>query len=369
MKILSVFMSVLLLLSMCLTAYASELPVKTNDSIAVRYMGDLNSDGNVTAEDARSILREAAGFEEFLSNITLLYCDMDFDGKIGASDARLALRTAVALEEKQGYAFEIIEDEYSTCAKEGYTKGKCTVTGKEVCIFHKKLPHTLPVEICCTGKEKCLVCGEEITAAITHEYINDYESDTKKCYYCGHIAPLNHVHSFNSDRICECGQSARWIFAQDLKKYIKQHGNKGDGYYYIEEYIEPMSFGIIYDNIGDIIYAFCGFAVEVEGTVLYYEFDYEIASDIVNAYAYTEDAAMAYARGWIQPARVKEMANGDAIDLIEFEAIPELQNQAALFRQMMEAAVYSTVYWLRGYTDTVSGAYGDYIFSDFVNIK
>ncbi len=363
MKILSVLMSVLLIFSLCFSANAAET------AVADTYpLGDATYDGVIGAEDARLILRLVVGLE-MVPALNLLYSDCDFDGIITAADSRLALRISVGLEEKQSYAFDITESKPPKCSEEGHIKAVCAITGKEACIIRDKMPHTMPQDIGCTGKGNCLICGEEVTAEITHNYVNDYDADMKICGYCGHKVPLNHVHSFNSDRKCECGQSARWIFAQDLKKYITQHGNKGDGYYYIEEYIEPMTFGIIYDNIGDIIYAFCGFAVEVEGTVLYYEFDYEIAGDIVNAYAYTEDAAMAYARGWIQPARVKEMANGDAIDLIEFEAIPELQNQAALFRQMMEAAVYSTVYWLRGYTDTVSGAYGDYIFSDFVNVK
>ncbi len=370
MKKLSVFISLLLCFSMSFTAYATELPGETNENIKTRYMGDVNNDGYVASDDARSILRESVGLDEFLSNITLLYCDVDYDGKIGASDARLTLRTAVGLEEKQGYAFEITEDEHSSCSKEGFTKGKCAVTGKEVCVFHNKLPHLIPVEICCTGKENCPFCGEELTAEITHEYIPDYENDTKKCYYCGHEAPLNHVHSFNSALMCECRQTSRWIFSQDLKKYLKEYGSRADGFYYIEEYVEPMSFGIIYDDgVLDITYAFCGFAIEVDGTVIYYEFTYEVAGDIIEVYAYTEDTAIAYARGWVMPAKVNEAADGDAIDLIDYESIPELKYESDLFCQMMEGAVFSTVSWLKGYAELVSDYYAEYVFADFVNIK
>lgn len=363
MKILSVFMSVILVLCMCFTATAAE-----TDSPVMYPLGDATYDGVIGAEDARLILRLVVGLE-MVPALNLLYSDCDFDGIITAADARLALRISVGLEEKQSYAFEITESKPPKCSEEGHIKARCAVTGKEVTIIRDKMPHVIPQDICCTGKGNCPICGEEVTAEITHNYVNDYDADMKICGYCGHEIPLNHVHSFDSDLMCECRQSARYIFAEDLKKYVTENGSKGDGYYYIEEYIEPMTFGIIYDSIGDIVYAFCGFAVEAEGTVLYYEFDYEVSHDIVNAYAYTEDAAIARARGFINPAKVNEASDGDAIELISYESIPELRNQSGLFCLMIEGAVYSTVYWLRGYTDTVSGAYGDYIFSDFVNVK
>ncbi|MBR5424778.1 MAG: M28 family peptidase [Clostridia bacterium] len=61
------------------------------------YLGDVNMDGAVTAEDARTVLRAAVDLEE-LAEDAFTYGDYDGDGRITAEDARLTLRTAVELE-------------------------------------------------------------------------------------------------------------------------------------------------------------------------------------------------------------------------------------------------------------------------------
>ncbi len=59
--------------------------------------GDLNSDGAITAFDARQILRQAAKLDS-LGNIFLLAADATNDSRITASDARKILRVAAGLE-------------------------------------------------------------------------------------------------------------------------------------------------------------------------------------------------------------------------------------------------------------------------------
>ena len=59
--------------------------------------GDVDGDGNITAADARQILRYAVNLEAPLSAVRP-NADVDEDGGITASDARLALRLAVGLE-------------------------------------------------------------------------------------------------------------------------------------------------------------------------------------------------------------------------------------------------------------------------------
>lgn len=57
--------------------------------------------GNVTAADARFLLRYVAGLEKVGAEKQFYFCaDMDFDNKIDAADARLVLRTAAGLEPK-----------------------------------------------------------------------------------------------------------------------------------------------------------------------------------------------------------------------------------------------------------------------------
>ena len=74
-------------------------------SVFAAGMGDVIEDGNVTAGDARAILRAAVGLET-LSAEAAARADMDLDGAVTAADARLALRTAVGLEQTDGKTYE-----------------------------------------------------------------------------------------------------------------------------------------------------------------------------------------------------------------------------------------------------------------------
>ena len=61
--------------------------------------GDLDSDGQITASDARGALRIAVGLDECAPNSNLFhFADIDTDDMITASDARIILRVAVGLE-------------------------------------------------------------------------------------------------------------------------------------------------------------------------------------------------------------------------------------------------------------------------------
>lgn len=71
--------------------YASDFPEET-----LITMGDVNSDGSVTASDARTALRISAGLEKS-DNINMLSIDTDANGLITASDARNILRYSASL--------------------------------------------------------------------------------------------------------------------------------------------------------------------------------------------------------------------------------------------------------------------------------
>ncbi len=62
--------------------------------------GDIDKDGKITAADARLVLRQSVGLENF-SETELFTADMDSDGKITAADARIILRISVGLEKSQ----------------------------------------------------------------------------------------------------------------------------------------------------------------------------------------------------------------------------------------------------------------------------
>ncbi|MBQ6864150.1 MAG: hypothetical protein IJO14_07930 [Clostridia bacterium] len=76
-------------------AQTPEPPAEPEEPTVV--MGDVNADGKVTEEDARLILRAAAGLEKF-TPLQKEAADMDGDGRITAEDARLALRKSAGLE-------------------------------------------------------------------------------------------------------------------------------------------------------------------------------------------------------------------------------------------------------------------------------
>lgn len=84
--------TVLLILSVVLLAVCLAFP-----SFAAGKVGDVNGDGNVTAADARLVLRHSASLEK-LSEPYITYADADGNGKITAADARLILRVAANLD-------------------------------------------------------------------------------------------------------------------------------------------------------------------------------------------------------------------------------------------------------------------------------
>ncbi len=59
--------------------------------------GDMNSDGELTASDARMILRASVGLDTLNEQQTAL-ADVDWDNELDAADARLVLRASVGLE-------------------------------------------------------------------------------------------------------------------------------------------------------------------------------------------------------------------------------------------------------------------------------
>lgn len=81
-------LTVVLLMSMCLCAFAAEL---------IRS-GDVNGDTEITAADARIVLRIAAQLA-VADSMTRNYADADGNGRVTSSDARLVLRVAANVDD------------------------------------------------------------------------------------------------------------------------------------------------------------------------------------------------------------------------------------------------------------------------------
>ena len=75
---------------------------------AAAYYGDVDLDGNVTASDARKVLRHSAKIQ-LLDESLFTRADVNLDKTINASDARLVLRVAAKLDEFEEYEDAVIE--------------------------------------------------------------------------------------------------------------------------------------------------------------------------------------------------------------------------------------------------------------------
>lgn len=99
-KLFAVLIVVALVLVMPLTALAEEVDTAAVETqapvIEYHLKGDVNDNGEVSASDARAILRMVAGLDKMLY-ASMLVCDMNNDGRLSAADARLALRVAAGL--------------------------------------------------------------------------------------------------------------------------------------------------------------------------------------------------------------------------------------------------------------------------------
>ncbi|MBQ8209965.1 MAG: dockerin type I repeat-containing protein [Clostridia bacterium] len=98
-RLLSILMVVAIMLSMGIMAFAAEYT-----------LGDVNADGEITAADARLILRNSAELE-VLSAEQKAVADINSDGDVTASDARIALRISAELEDIKDYITAIPDEE------------------------------------------------------------------------------------------------------------------------------------------------------------------------------------------------------------------------------------------------------------------
>lgn len=134
--------------------------------------GDFDLNGQVTASDARSILRIAAKLDNETDGLKLVAADINSDGKINASDARNALRLAAKIDniEYEVHDVEIEKGTPADCTHDGLTdKAVCKTCGK-VLFDHQtikgghKIKYNKAVESTCQSpgfseSEICEVCG------------------------------------------------------------------------------------------------------------------------------------------------------------------------------------------------------------------
>ncbi len=171
-----------------------------------RKFGDINSDGVLTAADARILLRCSVSLES-ISDYISTYGDYTADGKITSEDARLSLRVSVALDCVKcilhGHTLSPHKIQ-ATCLTEGYTTNKCNFctysdgskTETTAATGHKLITKTTKADCVNNGitTTYCEACNHKASETVTE---NAYEhkfsiweihdnSKSKVCKSCGH---------------------------------------------------------------------------------------------------------------------------------------------------------------------------------------
>ena len=124
-----------------------------------KMLGDINEDGEITASDARTVLRVSAEMET-LPEEKLVYADVNFDGEITASDARAILRASAEIEALPGMPAQDPETETTTNEPETTTEPETETTTKEPETETTTAPETT------TEEEETVVIAEEYPDAI-----------------------------------------------------------------------------------------------------------------------------------------------------------------------------------------------------------
>ena len=136
--------------------------------------GDMDGDKSVTSADARLVLRQSVGLEDYPED-ALYRCDLDSDGCVSSADARFVLRLSVNLESFPGHEAVPVVGRDATCTEDGLTDGLYCVICEQELETQKAIPAPghkevvdQAIEATCTkdglteGKH-CEVCGAVFT--------------------------------------------------------------------------------------------------------------------------------------------------------------------------------------------------------------
>ena len=146
-------LSLMIFISLFVTASAVEL-------------GDVNADGRVTADDARTALRYSVSLQK-LSEDEIFRADIDSDGGVFASDARTILRIAVGLTPSR-----VIRNEYEMLRSGVFTyKGERleTESGKYEYFELSKTPDSVHLLTSFEGVSLAMFIKNDTIYMVSHE--------------------------------------------------------------------------------------------------------------------------------------------------------------------------------------------------------
>ncbi len=130
--------------------------------------GDVNFDGKVSADDARSVLRAAVGIQLLPVN-SMAYANVDYDNAITSSDARSVLRLSVGLETPVRHQFDVAIDKNSLCSNGGSYTFYCGLTATAYTIELQSSEHIFN-DASCINAKKCIICGYKEAEATGHNF-------------------------------------------------------------------------------------------------------------------------------------------------------------------------------------------------------
>ena len=231
-KLSVVFTLILLMMVSCILFASAETesdPLSATDTVTEEqseqievpgdaYRGDVDGDGQVTAVDARLILRHSASLEKIQDAYSPL-ADVDGDGLITASDARIALRMSANLESLFTYSesyhahdFDVTVIKAASCTESGLEKHVCKICGLE---FESEISAKGHIykEATCTHPKTCTVCGDIEGSGLGHDFASATCSTPAICKRCGATSGSALGHQSDVNYKCvKCGTDLKPLF-------------------------------------------------------------------------------------------------------------------------------------------------------------
>lgn len=187
------FLSVLTALVMLITVATCLVT-----EVAAAQLGDIDFDNQITAADARLVLRASVGLENFTEEQNAI-ADVNNDGFITAADARIILRMSVGLEALHEHSYTSKITKAATCTEKG-TKTFTCECGNSFTEEIAALGHTGGTATC-TSPKTCSRCNTDYETALGHDFSSGI------CTRCG----LNEQIISSSEMV--------WIPTNGGKKY------------------------------------------------------------------------------------------------------------------------------------------------------
>lgn len=145
-------------------------------------LGDYSGDGNLSAEDARAVLRASAKLDN-PEESNIFIADIDADGKLTASDARRILRVSAKLEKFNVVTVELDKNEvYETPVMIGNVMNSWFYDIPEnsdlVCEKNDNIPNTDPFLIGASAQRFAFSASEPGVYNARLKYVLSWESDS-----------------------------------------------------------------------------------------------------------------------------------------------------------------------------------------------